>query len=138
VPKVLMTDQKREAVEVMCEARGLLLRRVCRLAGLSLTTCRYSVQRPSADAQLSVRITGPAPERRRFAYRRVWQRLRREALCVNRRRVYRIYHLNGLCVKRRRRHKGLATERLPLLRPDVPNLTWSMDMSGMDLQAAPD
>ncbi|MDV1032894.1 IS3 family transposase, partial [Klebsiella pneumoniae] len=41
--------------------------------------------------------------------------------------VYRIYHLNGLGVKRRRRRKGLATERFPLLRPDAPNLTWSMD-----------
>lgn len=40
---------------------------------------------------------------------------------------YRIYHLNGLSVKRRRRRKGLATERLPLLRPDAPNLTWSID-----------
>lgn len=36
---------------------------------------------------------------------------------------YRIYQLNGLSVKRRRRRKGLATERLPLLRPAAPNLT---------------
>ncbi|MGJ8713336.1 integrase core domain-containing protein, partial [Pantoea agglomerans] len=28
---------------------------------------------------------------------------------------------------RRRRRKGLATERLPLLRPAAPNMTWSMD-----------
>jgi len=41
--------------------------------------------------------------------------------------VYRLYHLSGLGVKRRRRRKGLATERLPLLRPEAPNLTWSMD-----------
>jgi len=41
--------------------------------------------------------------------------------------VYRLYHLNGLGVKRRRRRKGLATERLPLLRPEAPNLTWPMD-----------
>jgi len=41
--------------------------------------------------------------------------------------VYRLYHLNGLGVKRRRRRKGLATERLPLLRPAAPNMTWSMD-----------
>lgn len=33
----------------------------------------------------------------------------------------------ALGVKRRRRRKGLATERLPLLRPAAPNLTWSMD-----------
>ena len=39
---------------------------------------------------------------------------------VNHKRVYRLYHLNGLGVKRRRRRKGLATERLPLLRPAAP------------------
>ncbi|MDM7286972.1 IS3 family transposase, partial [Klebsiella pneumoniae] len=83
-----------------------------------------SAQRPAADAQLSLRITELALERRRFGYRRIWQLLRREGLCVNHKRVYRIYQLNGLSVKRRRRRKGLATERLPLLRPMAPNLTW--------------
>ena len=114
-------------MEVICDATGLSQRRACRLAGLSLSTCRYSAQRPAADAQLSLRITELAPERRRFGYRRIWQLLRREGLHVNHKRVYRIYHLNGLSVKRRRRRKDLATERLPLLRPDAPNLTWSMD-----------
>jgi len=41
--------------------------------------------------------------------------------------VYHLYHLSGLGVKRRRRRKGLATERLRLLRSAAPNLTWSMD-----------
>ncbi len=62
-----------------------------------------------------------------FGYRRIWQLLRREGLHVNHKRVYRLYHLSGLGVKRRRRRKVLATERLPLLRPAAPNLTWSMD-----------
>ena len=82
----MTTGQKREAVEIMCEATGLPQRRACRLAGLSLSTCRYAVQRPVADAQLSVRITELALERRRFGYRRIWQFLRREALCVNHKR----------------------------------------------------
>jgi len=111
----------------MCDATGLSQRRACRLTGLSLSTCRYEAQRPAADAHLSGRITELALERRRFGYRRIWQLLRREGLHVNHRRVYRLYHLNGLSVKRRRRRKGLATERLPLLRPAAPNLTWSMD-----------
>ncbi len=111
----------------MCDATGLSQRRACRLTGLSLSTCRYEAQRPAADAHLSGRITELALERRRFGYRRIWQLLRREGLHVNHKRVYRIYHLNGLSVKRRRRRKGLATERFPLLRPDAPNLTWSMD-----------
>ncbi len=111
----------------MCDATGLSQRRACRLAGLSLPSCRYSAQRSVADAQLSLRITELALECRRFGYRRIWQLLRREGFHVNHKRVYRIYNLNGLGVKRRRRRKGLATERLPLLRPDAPNLTWSMD-----------
>jgi putative transposase len=78
---------------------------------------------------LSGRITELALERRRFGYRGIWQLLRREGLHVNHKRVYRLYHLSGLGVKRRRRRKGLATERLPLLRPTAPNLTWSMDLS---------
>jgi len=79
LPKVLTTDQKREAVEVMCEAAGLSQRRACRLADLSLSTCRYSAQRPAADAQLSLRIIELALERRRFSYRRIWQ-----SYCVGR------------------------------------------------------
>ena len=96
---------------------GLSQRRACRLAGQLLSTCRYSTQRPAADAQLSLRITELALERRRFGYRRIWHLLRREGLHVNHKRAYRIYHLNGLGVKRRRRRKSLATEWLPLLRP---------------------
>lgn len=111
----------------MCDATGLSQRRACRLTGLSLSTCRYEAQRPAADAHLSSRITELALERRRFGYRRIWQLSRREGLHVNHKRVYRIYHLNGLSVKCRRRRKGLATERLPLLRPDAPNLTWSIN-----------
>ncbi len=111
----------------MCGATRLSQHRACRLTGLSLSTCRYEAQRPAADAHLSGRITELSPERRRFGYRRIWQLLLREGLHVNHERVYRIYHLNGLSVKRRRRRIGLATERFPLLRPDAPNLTWSMD-----------
>ena len=58
---------------------------------------------------------------------RIWKLLRREGLHVNHKRVYLLYHLSGFGVKRGRRCKGLATERLSLLRPAAPNLTWSMD-----------
>lgn len=51
---------------LMCDATGLSQRRACRLTGLSLSTCRYDVQRPSADAYLSGRITELALERRRL------------------------------------------------------------------------
>lgn len=75
---------------LICDATGLSQHRACRLTVLSLSTCHYDAQRPSADAHSSERIT-------------------------------------ELALERRRRRKGLATERFPLLRPDEPNLTWSMD-----------
>jgi putative transposase len=65
---------------------------------LSLSTCRYEAQRPASDAHLSGRITELALERRRFGYRRIWPRLRREGLHVHHKRVYRFYHLSGLGV----------------------------------------
>lgn len=108
----------------MCDAAGLPQRLACRLTGLSLSTCRYEAQRPAADVHLSGRITELALVRRRFGYRRICQLLRREGLHVNHKRVY---PLNGLSVKRRRRRKGLTSQRFLLLRPDAPNLTWSMD-----------
>jgi len=111
----------------MCDATALSQRRACRLTGLSLSICCYEAQRQAADAHLSGGITELALERRFFGYRRIWQLLRREGLHFNNKRVYRIYHLSGPGVKRRRRHKGLATESLPLLRPEAPNMTWSMD-----------
>ena len=111
----------------MCDATGLPQRRTSGFTGLSLSTCRYEAQHPASDAYLCGRITELALAHRRFGYRRIWQLLRREGLHVNHKRVYRLYHLSGLGVKRKRRRKGLATERLPLLRPAAPNLTWSMD-----------
>lgn len=57
----------------MCDATGLSQRCVCRLTGLSLSTCRYEAQHPATHAHLSGRITERALEHRRFGYRRIWQ-----------------------------------------------------------------
>ncbi len=100
---------------------------ICRLTDLLLSTFRYEAQRPATNARWSVSITELAPERRHFGYRRIWQLLRREGIHVNHSQVYRIYHVNDLVVKRRRRRNGLATEQIPLLRPNAPNLAGSMD-----------
>ena len=115
----------REAVEFIYDATGLSQLRARRLTGLSLSTCRYEAQRPATDERLSGRIIELALERRPFGYRRIVQLLRRKGLRVNHKLVYRLYYLSGLGIRRRRR-KGLITERLPRLRPTVPNLTWPM------------
>ena len=51
--KVITTDQKRETVEFMCNATSLSQLCTCKLAGLSLSTCRYKAQRPAPHMFLS-------------------------------------------------------------------------------------
>src|SRR5690554_7161609 len=63
----------------------------------------------------------------RFGYRRVHQLLRREGAEVNHKKVYRLYREAGLAVRKRKRRKGVMVERQPLVLPDAPNHTWSMD-----------
>lgn len=43
--------------------------------------------------------------KRRYGYRRVYLRLRREGWQVNRKRVYRLYRDAGLAVRRRKRKR---------------------------------
>jgi len=101
-------------------------RRACSLVGLNRATMRYQNQ-SRQETDLVQRIKAIAFERRRFVYRRVHQLLRREGLHVNHKKVYRLYREAGLAVRKRKRRKGLMVERQPLLLPDRPNHTWSMD-----------
>src|SRR5437016_4144693 len=78
------------------------------------------------------RLCGRASEeiaalKRRYGYRRVYLRLRREGWPVNRKRVYRIYRDAGLAVRRRKRKRIGLVERKPLPKPAAANLSWSMD-----------
>lgn len=46
---------------------------------------------------------------------------------MNHKKVYRLYREAGLAVAKRKRRKGIAMERQPLVLPEAPNQTWSMD-----------
>ena len=46
---------------------------------------------------------------------------------MNHKKVYRLYREAGLAVPKRKRRKGIAMERQPLVLPEAPNQTWSMD-----------
>jgi putative transposase len=73
------------------------------------------------------RISEIAAQKRRYGYRRVYLRLRREGWAVNRKRVYRLYREAGLAVRRRKRKRIGLVERKPLPKPVAANLSWSMD-----------
>ena len=83
--------------------------------------------RRSDSGPLRVRIDEIAAVKRRYGYRRVYLRLRREGWQVNRKRVYRLYRDAGLAVRRRKRKRIGVFERKPLPTPTRANVSWSMD-----------
>jgi putative transposase len=117
---------KREAVAVLMAERNFGVTRACGLAHLSRSLYRYRSRRPTCAA-LRERLMAIAAEKRRYGYRRVYLRLRREGWAVNRKRVYRMYREAGLAVRRRKRKRIGPFERKPLPKPLAANLSWSMD-----------
>jgi putative transposase len=117
---------KREAVTVLMTERDFGVTRACGLAQLSRSLYRYRSRRADCTA-LRARMIEIAGEKRRYGYRRVYRRLRREGWVVNRKRVYRMYREEGLAVRRRKRKRIGLVERKPLPKPQAANLSWSMD-----------
>jgi putative transposase len=117
---------KREAVTVLMTERDFGVTRACGLIRLSRSLYRYRSRRPERPG-LRDRIGEIAALKRRYGYRRVYLRLRREGWHVNRKHVYRIYREAGLAVRRRKRKRIGLVERKPLPKPLAANLSWSMD-----------
>jgi len=117
---------KRAAVTVLMTERDFGVTRACGLIGISRSLYRYRSRRPDS-APLRARIEEIAAAKRRYGYRRVYLRLRREGWEVNRKRVYRLYREAGLAVRRRKRKRIGVVERKPLPKPTAANVSWSMD-----------
>ena len=117
---------RRAAVAVLMTERGFGVTRACGLVGISRSLYRYRSRRPDS-APLRARIEEIAAIKRRYGYRRVYLRLRREGWRDNRKRVYRLYREAGLAVRRRKRKRIGLFERKPLPKPMAANVSWSMD-----------
>ncbi len=117
---------KRAAVTVLMTERDFGVTRACGLVGMSRSLYRYRSRRPDSTP-LRTRIEEIAAAKRRYGYRRVYLRLRREGWEVNRKRVYRLYREAGLAVRRRKRKRIGVFERKPLPKPTAANVSWSMD-----------
>lgn len=101
-------------------------RRACRVLGADRTSIRYRSKRPD-DGALRDRLKALAHERRRFGYRRLHVLLRREGWPANRKRVQRLYREEKLMVKKRGGRKRAIGVRAPIVPPDRPNASWSLD-----------
>ena len=117
---------RRAAVSVLMTERSLGVTRACGLVGISRSLYSYRSRRPDSGP-LRARIEEIAAVKRRYGYRRVYLRLRREGWQVNRKRAYRLYRDAGLAVRRRKRKRIGVFERKPLPKPTRANVSWSMD-----------
>lgn len=97
----------------------------CKLVQLHPRTYRYRSRRD--DASLRLRLRELAHERRRFGYRRLHQMLVREGVCINRKKVYRLYKSEGLTVRKRGGRKRAVGARSPMAIPQGANQRWSLD-----------
>ncbi len=117
---------RREAVSILMTERRFGVTRACGLIGISRSLYRYRSKRPAATA-LATRIRELAAVKRRYGYRRIHVLLKREGWTVNIKRTYRLYREAGLAVRRRSRKRIGPFERKPLPKPNMVNISWSMD-----------
>ncbi len=117
---------KRAVAAHLCEAHGVSQRRACTTLAIDRSTVRY-VSRRDDDAVLREKIRNIAAERRRFGYRRVHILLQRDGICINHKKLRRLYAEEKLQVKRRGGRKRALGTRRPMAVPDQANQRWSLD-----------
>lgn len=117
---------RRRVVEEVQAAVGISERRAIRFTGFPRSTIRYQTVRDPQD-ELRARIRAIAAERTRWGYRFVHNRLRREGVPVNRKRVQRLYREEGLAVRRRGKRRRSQLPRLVRDPLGGPGERWSMD-----------
>lgn len=116
---------RREQVRYMV-GKGLSERRALAVVQMSASALRYASQ-PDRNVELRDRILALAQRHKRYGVGMIYLKLRQAGLCVNYKRVERLYQEAKLQVRRRKRKKVPVGERQPLLRPIQANQVWSMD-----------
>ena len=119
---------RRAAVGHARTTHGISERRACRIFAVDRGSVRYRHRRPD-DGALRERLRTLAAVRRRFGYRRLHVLLEREGVCVNHRKLRRIYAEERLRVRRRRGRKRALGSRAPMAVPQAPNRRWSLDFA---------
>lgn len=107
---------RRSAVTWAMTEKRYNQKRACALAGIDPRVYRRTSKRP-ADTDLRDRLKDLSSERRRFGYRRLHIRLKREGWQVNWKKLYRIYREEGLTVRKRGGRKRAVGTRAPMAIP---------------------
>ena len=115
-------EQRKEAVRIGKEL--ISERRSCKVFEIHRSVFRHEYL--EKDIELMKKIRSIAMKKRRFGYRRIYDKLIKKQR-VNHKKVYRIYTKMGLKYRIKRKKKRYTGENRPLIIPGAINKRWSMD-----------
>lgn len=121
-----MPAARRQAVDHLCEVHGVSQRRACKVLQVDRSSVRYKSIRPNDD-HLREAMKKVAAERRRFGYRRIHVMLERQGICMNQKKLRRLYKEEKLQVRKRGGRKRALGTRRPMVLPNRANERWSLD-----------
>ena len=119
-------SERRAVVGWAREAYRVSERRACRALAVHRAIVRYRSVKPD-DAPVRRRLHELSRDRPSFGVKRLHVLLRRDGLCINHKKVRRLYREEGLQLKPRRRRRRAATVRQPRSVVAEPNARWAMD-----------
>lgn len=97
-------------------------------------SCKRRFCPVSGDRSVRAKVYALCHEHRNrtFGYRRIWALLRRMAMIINKKTVWKIMHDLGL-TRRKIRYKPARPRRVEKMRPCGPNRGWQIDMTSFML-----
>lgn len=121
-----MLAARREVVEFI-KTKQISERRGCKLIGLNRKSHRYR-QRRKSEKKLIERLRQMALKYPRFGYRRIWALLRREAITINLKKVYRLWRQEKLALPQRKPRKPRAKPTVGISpKAESANQIWTYD-----------
>ena len=118
---------KRKIASDVQESYQISERRACRLIGISQNSKRYEPTDKSEDGQIAEHLIELSVRWKRFGYRRLHIMLRREGVCINHKKTYRLYKDAGLALRKRSKKKKYEKRGMPERTVTEANARWSMD-----------
>lgn len=104
----------------LCKQHGVSQRRACDVLNVDRSSVRYVSVRPD-DIHLREAMKKVAAERRRFGYRCIHVMLERQGICMNQKKLRRLYREEKLQVRRRGGRKRALGTRRPMVLPSRAN-----------------
>ncbi|HET6243443.1 MAG TPA: IS3 family transposase [Bacteroidia bacterium] len=123
--KVLKPCERKDRVDYVCQEHGYSLTRACKL--INFPRSLYYYVSIKDDTPVIEKLQELAEKKPKEGQDKFYGRIRNAGLIWNRKRIARVYKLLGMNTRKRTRKRLPARIKTPLIIPQQPNDTWSMD-----------